>query len=53
MMFFIPAEGQLNGKSPISENLYRKRLWDYIMLYFTAKGTNEFGSNVEPQFSGR
>ena len=53
LMFFIPAEGQLNGKSTISENIYRRRLWDYIMLHFTAKGTTEFGSAVEPEFSGR
>jgi len=52
-MFFIPAEGQLNGKSPGSENLYRRRLWEYILLHFTAKGKTEFGSAVEPEFAGR
>lgn len=52
-MFFIPAEGQLNGKPLNSENLYRRRLWDYITLYFTAKGNTEFSSTVEPEFSSK
>jgi AcrR family transcriptional regulator len=52
-MFFIPAEGQLNGKNATSENFYRRRLWDYITLHFTAKGSTEFGSAVEPEFAGK
>jgi len=52
-MFFIPAEGELNGKNATSESGYRRRLWDYITLYFTAKGNSEFSSKVEPEFSNR
>jgi len=52
-LFFIPAEGQLNGKVATSENMYRRRLWDYIALYFTPKGNTEFSSAVEPEFSGK
>ena len=53
LMFFMPAEGQLNGKSAITENQYRHRLWDYITLYFTAKGSTEFSATVEPEFTGK
>jgi AcrR family transcriptional regulator len=52
-MFFIPAEGQINGKGSITENLYRRRLWDYIVLHFTAKGNSEFSSAIEPEFTGK
>ena len=52
-MFFIPAEGQINGKGNITESLYRRRLWDYIVLHFTAKGNTEFNSAVEPEFTSR
>ncbi len=52
-MFFIPAEGELNGKNATSESAYRRRLWDYITLHFTAKGNSEFSSKVEPEFSSR
>ncbi len=52
-MFFIPAEGQLNGKSTTSENIYRRRLWDYLILHFTAKGNTEFSSAIEPEIAGK
>ena len=52
-MFFMHEEGQLNGKNTLTENQYRRRLWDYIMLYFTAKGSTEFTSIIEPQFTGK
>lgn len=52
-MFFIPAEGQLNGKSTTSENIYRRRLWDYLILHFTAKGNTEFNSAIEPEIAGK
>jgi AcrR family transcriptional regulator len=52
-MFFIPAEGQLNGKGATSENLYRRRIWDYITLHFTPRGITEFNAVVEPEFSGK
>ena len=53
LMFFMHEEGQLNGKNTITENQYRRRLWDYIMLYFTAKGSTEYTSIIEPQFTGK
>ena len=52
-MFFMPEEGQLNGKNVISENNYRRRLWDYVLLYLTAKGINEYSASVEPEFTGK
>jgi AcrR family transcriptional regulator len=53
LMFFIPAEGQITGKGNITEILYRRRLWDYIVLHFTAKGNSEFSSAIEPEFTGK
>ena len=53
MMLFMPEEAQLNGKTSITENQYRLRLWDYIMPYFTAKGTTEYTNSIEPEFSGK
>jgi AcrR family transcriptional regulator len=53
LMFFIPAEGQVNGKGNITETLYRRRLWDYIVLHFTAKGNSEFSSAIEPEFTSK
>lgn len=53
LMFFIQAEGQLNGKNAPSENSYRKRLWDYINLHFTEKGSDEYSSTIEPELSGK
>ena len=52
-MFFMPAEGQLNGKSTVTETQYRRRLWDYIMLHATPKGNEIFTGSVEPQFTGK
>lgn len=53
LMFFMPAEGQMNGKSVITETQYRRKLWDYISVYFTAKGSTEFSTSVEPEFTGK
>ena len=53
IMLFMPEEAQLNGKTSITENQYRLRLWDYIMPYFTAKGTTEYTNSIEPEFSGK
>jgi AcrR family transcriptional regulator len=53
LMFFMPEEGQLNGKSIISESNYRRRLWDYVLLHLTQKGITEFSVSVEPEFTGR
>ena len=53
LMFFMPAEGQLNGKSTVTETQYRRRLWDYIMLHATPKGNEIFTGSVEPQFTGK
>jgi AcrR family transcriptional regulator len=53
LMFFLPAEAQVNGKSTNSENLYRRRLWDYLMPYFTAKGSSEFSTTIESAFTGK
>lgn len=53
MMLFMPEEAQLNGKYSFSENQYRQRLWDYIMPYFTTKGSIEYSSLIEPEITGR
>jgi AcrR family transcriptional regulator len=54
LMFFTPAESQVNGrKNANAENLYLRRLWNYILPYFTAKGTDEYSSSIEPEFTGR
>lgn len=53
MMLFMPEEAQLNGKYSFSENQYRQRLWDYIMPYFTTKGSIEYSSMIEPEITGR
>lgn len=53
LLFFMPTEGQLNGKNFTSEYVYRQRLWDYIKLNFTDKGNAEFSSSIEPEFTGR
>lgn len=53
LLFFIPAEGQLNGKNPISETQYRRRLWDFIRFYFTAKGSAGFSSTLEAELPVR
>lgn len=53
LMLFMPEEAQLNGKSSISENQYRRRLWDYIVPYFTAKGSTEYSVSIESEFTGR
>ena len=53
LLFFMPAEGQLNVKNTISENKYRRRLWDYMMLHFTAKGNSEYNAKIEPELTGR
>lgn len=50
MLFFMPAEEQLNGKSGMSEEQYRRRLWEYITVYFTTKGINEYTAGVVPAF---
>lgn len=49
----MPEEAQLNGKYSFSENQYRQRLWDYIMPYFTTKGSIEYSSLIEPEITGR
>ena len=48
LMFFMPTESQLNGKGTASENQYRRRLWNYIMVYFTPKGKKEYRLLLEP-----
>lgn len=48
LMFFMPAEAQINGKNPTSEQGYRQRLWDYTRLYFTAIGRDVYNSSIEP-----
>jgi AcrR family transcriptional regulator len=53
MMFFMPVEGKANGRSNVSENQYRRRLWDYVMLYFSTKGGNEFSASIEPELVSR
>ena len=53
LMFFMPEEGQLNGKNNITENTYRKRLWGYLVLYFTDRGNSEFFSVIEPAIAGK
>jgi AcrR family transcriptional regulator len=53
LMFFMPAEGQLNGKTTITESQYRRRLWDYIMLHSTLKGSEVYACSVEPKLTGK
>ncbi len=53
LLFFMPAEGQLNGKNTISETQYRRRLWEFIALYFTAKGSSEFSAKVAFDLTGK
>jgi AcrR family transcriptional regulator len=53
LLFFMPADGQLNGKNAVSENQFRKRLWDYVKLCFTANGNSEFSSLVEPELTNK
>lgn len=53
LMFFIPSEGQINGKPPGSINVYRRRLWDYLLPYLTGKGNTEYSSAIEPEFTGK
>ncbi len=48
LIFFMLAEDQVNGKS-LTENLYRLRLWESILLYFTAKGKDEYSLQIEPE----
>jgi AcrR family transcriptional regulator len=52
-MFFMPAAEQLNNDTPISSTQYRRRLWDYILLYFTGKGNTEYTSVIEPELTDR
>lgn len=52
-LFFIPAEIQISGKyKNIPENVYRKRLWEYIALYFTVKGNAIYNAKIEQEFTG-
>ena len=53
LMFFLPAEAQVNLKNNSSVNLYRQRLWDFLMPYFTPKGSSEFNSKIAPSFTGK
>lgn len=53
LMFFMPEETQISGKSSLTENAYRKRLWGYIVLYFTEKGNAEYTTAIDPAFTGR
>lgn len=53
LLFFMPAEGQMMSKKIITENSYRRRLWEYIRVYFTSKGNSEFNSSIEPGFANR
>ena len=53
MMLFMPEEAQLIGKNSITENQYRRRLWEYITPCFTAKGISEYGTTIEPEFTGK
>ncbi|MEP6711873.1 MAG: TetR/AcrR family transcriptional regulator [Ferruginibacter sp.] len=52
LLFFMPAEAQLNGKNTITAHQYRRRLWNYLSLYFTAKGSTEYSTEIEPEFTG-
>ena len=47
LMFFMPTERQLNGQGVVSESQYRRRLWNYIMVYFTPKGKKEYRLLIE------
>jgi AcrR family transcriptional regulator len=53
LLFFMPAEAQLMSKKTIPDYAYRRRLWEYIMLYFTSKGSSEYIDIIEPTFVSR
>lgn len=53
LMFFMPVEGKTNGRSTVSENQYRRRLWDYVMMHFNAKGNTEFSTSIEPELTSK
>ena len=53
LMFFLPVEAQVTGKSTISENQYRRRLWDYLMPYFTSEGSVEFNTTIALAFTSK
>jgi AcrR family transcriptional regulator len=53
LMLFMPEEAQLSGKNGVSENQYRRRLWNFIIPYFTAKGSSEYNTSIESEFTGR
>ena len=48
LMFFMPTERQLNGIGIVSESQYCRRLWSYLMVYFTTKGKKEYRLLIEP-----
>ncbi|MEO7308887.1 MAG: TetR/AcrR family transcriptional regulator [Chitinophagaceae bacterium] len=52
MMLFMPEEAQLNGKYNFTETQYRRRLWEYILPYFTTKGRAEYSVSIEVAFIG-
>lgn len=51
LMLFIPEEAQLMGKNTVSEIQYRRRLWEYMLPYFTAKASTEYSTTIEPEFT--
>lgn len=53
MMLFMPEEAQLNGKNTLSENQYRRRLWDYFGGHLTTKGKTEYVSLIEPELTNK
>ena len=53
LLFFMQEEEQLNGRGDLTAGEYRRRLWEYIRLFFTGKGSSEFSAVIEPELTER
>ncbi|MEO6328728.1 MAG: hypothetical protein ABIO55_07345, partial [Ginsengibacter sp.] len=53
LLIFMHEKSKLSGKDNVSELKYRKRLCNYIALYFTVKGTEKFNASVKNTLTGK
>jgi AcrR family transcriptional regulator len=53
LLIFMHEESKLSGKDNVSELKYRKRLWNYIALYFTDNGSKKFNASVKNTLTGK
>jgi hypothetical protein len=49
LLIFLHEEAKLNGKANVSEIQYRRRLWDFVLPYFSVDGMAKFSSSIEPE----